>query len=167
MTYLNVTASGLSGRHHPALNNLITTREVQLSWPHIKFLAGNYFTYKMKADRSGGSARCRICLSGSDETSSHILATCQGLAEVRVKILPEFKTLCKLSQNKINFEKICQAEETLAQFILDPTSLNLSERLSLNDPLVKDFFKLSRDFCYKIDKTRLGLLKQREADQSK
>ena len=62
MTYLNVTASGLRGRHHPALNNLITTREVQLSRPHIKFLAGNYFTYKMKADRSGGSYVCLVAM---------------------------------------------------------------------------------------------------------
>ena len=162
MTYLNVTASGLRGRHHPALNNMITTREVQLSRPHIKFLAGNYLTYKMKADRSGGSARCRTCLSGSDETYSHILATCLGLEEVRVKILPELQTLCTLSKNKINFENICQNEETLAQFILDPTSLNLSERLSVQDPLMNEFFKLSRNFCYKIDKTRIELLKQLE-----
>ena len=102
MKYLNVAASGLRGRHHPALSNIITTREVQLSRPHIKFLAGNYVTYKIKADRSGGSARCRICLSGCDETASHILATCQGLNEVRVKVLPEMERLCTISKNNID-----------------------------------------------------------------
>ena len=98
---------------------------------------------------------------------SHIIASCLGLSDERARILSEFENLCKLTKNQINFENILKNEETLSQFILDPTSLNLSERLSLKDPLVKDFFKLSRDFCYKIDKTRLGLLKQLEADQSK
>ena len=166
MTYLNVSTIGLRGRHHPALSNLITTREVQLSRPHIKFLAGNFLTYKIKADRSGGSSRCRICLSGSDETVSHIIASCQSLSVERTRILSEFRNLCRLTKNQINFENILKNEETLTQFILDPTSLNLSERLSSKDPLVKDFFKLSRDFCYKIDKNRLGLLKQLETDQS-
>ena len=163
MKYLNVAASGLRGRHHPALSNIITTREVQLSRPHIKFLAGNYVTCKMKSDRSGGSARCRICLSGCDETASHILATCQGLNEVRVKVLPEMERLCTLSKNNIDFKNICENEESLAQFILDPTSLNLSQRLSLQDPLLNDFFKLSRSYCHMMDKRRIELLKQLEA----
>ena len=123
-------------------------------------------TYKRKADHSGGSARCRICTSGSDETVSHIVATCQGLSEIRVKILPEFHKLCTLSRNKIDFENICQNQETLTQFILDPTSLNLSERLSLSDPMLNDFFKLSRSFCYKIDKTRIELLNHLEAEKN-
>ena len=63
-----------------------------------------------------------------------------------------------------DFENICQNEETLAQFILDPTSLNLSERLSVQDPLMNEFFKLSRNFCYKIDKTRIEILKQLEEE---
>ena len=54
MSYLNVSLSGLRGRHHPALSQMITTREVQTARPHIKLLAGNYLTYKIKADQSGG-----------------------------------------------------------------------------------------------------------------
>ena len=53
-------------------------------------------------------------------------------------------------------------EDLLCQFILDPTSLNLKTRVSLNDPLVPQFYKLSRDFCFLLDKTRIGLLKQME-----
>ena len=166
MTYLNVSTIGLRGRHHPALSNIVTTREVKLSRSHIKSLAGNYLTYKIKADQSGGSARCRICSSGSDESVSHVISTCQGLAEVRNKVLSEFKQLCKSSQNKINFEEIMQNEETLCQFILEPTSLNLSTRLSLRDPLLTDFYNLSRDFCYIIDKTRQGLLRDLVEEQS-
>ena len=47
MKYLNVFTFGLRGRRHPALSNLITKQEVKQSCPHIKFLAGNYLTYKI------------------------------------------------------------------------------------------------------------------------
>ena len=167
MKYLNVSTTGLRGRRHPALSNLITSRDVQISRPHIKFLAGNYLTFKMKADQSGGSARCRICPSECDETYTHIISSCKATDYVRDKLFPEFNELCKLSKNQINFDLIRQNEENLCQFILDPTSLNLSPRVSLQDPLMQDFFKLSRDFCYLIDKTRLGLLRNIEKGQPK
>ena len=162
MTYLNVSTTGLRGRHHPALSNMITTREVKLSRPHVKLLAGNYLTYKIKADQSGGSARCRICTSGSDESVSHVISTCQSLSDQRQKVLEDFHTLCKATKNKINFEEIVKSDDILCQFILDPTSLNLPVRVSLRDPLLTDFFKLSRDYCFLIDKTRIGLLKEME-----
>ena len=141
---------------------MVTTREVKLSRPHLKFLVGNYLTYKIKADQSGGSPRCRICASGSDETISHVISTCPGLELDRKRLLVEYKELCASTKNRINFEEIEQSEEQLCQFILDPTSLNLPLRVSLQDPLVPDFFKLARDFCFVIDKTRMGLLKQLE-----
>ena len=167
MTYLNVSTTGLRGRHHPALSNMITTREVRLSRPHIKLLSGNYLTYQIKADQSGGSSRCRICSSGEEESVCHVISTCQGLAEVRNRLLEEFRELCKTTKNRINFDDIIQNEDRLCQFVLDPTSLNLPIRLSLKDPLVTEFFKVSRDFCYIVDKTRIELLKNLQAEQNK
>ena len=67
LQYLNVAALGLRGRHHPALSNLITTHDVRLSKPHLKFLSGNYLTYSVRAKQSGGSSICKICLSGSNQ----------------------------------------------------------------------------------------------------
>ena len=61
MGYLNVSLSGLRGRHHPALANIITTYEVQKCRIHLKMLAGDFFTYEVKADQSGGSPYCRCC----------------------------------------------------------------------------------------------------------
>ena len=75
MSFLHVSTIGLRGRHHPALSNMITTHEVKLSRPHIKFLSGNYLTYQIKSEQSGGSPLCRICQS--DETVSHVISTCQ------------------------------------------------------------------------------------------
>ena len=162
MKYLNVSTTGLRGRHHPALSNMVTAHEVKLSRPHVKFLAGNYLTYKIKSDQSGGSPRCRICQSGCDETVSHVISTCQGMAVERNRLLSEFKVLCSKTKNQIVFDDIIKSEELLCQFILDPTSLNLHTRVSLSDPLVPQFYKLSRDFCYILDKTRIGLLKEME-----
>ena len=91
-----------------------------------------------------------------------MISTCQALREQRDKVLEEYRTLCKLTKNKIDFEEIEKSDEELCQFILDPTSLNLQIRVSLQDPLLTYFVKLSRDFCFIIDKTRVGLLKELE-----
>ena len=113
----------------------------------------------MKASQSGGSARCRICSSGSNETVCHVISTCQALSVERNELLNEFKKLCSLTKNQINFTDMKESETKLCQFILDPTSLNLGVRVSLNDPLLPDFFRLSRDYCFLLDKTRIRLLK--------
>jgi hypothetical protein len=162
MEFLNTYTCGLRGRHHPALANMITTWDVKRSRPHLKFLSGNYLTYKIKSDQSGGSPRCRICETGLDETVIHVISTCQGLAVEREKILEDFSKLCTLTKNKLKFEDFLENEHTLTQFILDPISLNLPIRLSVQDPLVPEFYKLSRDFCHVLDKTRIGLLRELE-----
>ena len=92
MDYLQVTTIGLRGCHHTALSNIITTKEVKQARPHLKFLAGNYLTYQMKADQSGGSARCRICTSGENETVSHVISTCTGMEVEINQLLEEFIT---------------------------------------------------------------------------
>ena len=160
MRFLNVSVTGLRGRHHPALSNLVTTNDVKISRAHLKFLSGNYLTYEIKSAQSGGSPRCRICNSES-ESVSHVISSCPGLATERKKILQEIRTLCKLSKTNINFDEIVKSEDELCQFILDPTSLNLPERVSLSDPVMNDFYRLSRDYCFKIDKTRIRLLKDK------
>ena len=81
--------------------------------------------------QSGGSARCRICETGADNTISHLISTCQGLAVERKKILADFSKLCTINKNDIFFE--------------DPLPL---------------FYKISRDFCHFKDYTRIRLLKQ-------
>ena len=164
MQYLNVAALGLRGCHHPAISNLNTTHDVRLSKPHLKFLAGNYLTYSVKATQSGGSSTCKLCLSGSEETVSHVISTCQALAQERNKIFGEYRILCTQTKNFLDFEKFIENEEIICQFILDPSSLNLQERVSPNDPILNKFFNLSRDLCYILDKTRLRLLKEKEAN---
>ena len=165
MTYLNVSTLGLRGRHHPALANMKTTNDVRTSRPHLKLLSGNYLTYKVKSDQSGGSPDCRICISGIEESVSHVVSSCGAMTDDRTRIFTEFRRLCNSTKNRIDFDEISRCENNLTQFILDPTSLNLPVRVHMSDPLVPQFFKLSREFCYIIDKTRIGLLKNMEKER--
>ena len=164
MEYLNVSTTGLRGRHHPALSNMITTREVKLSRPHLKFLSGNYLTYQTKSDQSGGSPHCRICKSDS-ETVSHVVSVCDGMAVERGEMLEQLEQLCTMTKTKIEFKDIISNEKDLTQFILDPASLNLSTRVSLSDPLISTFYKFAREFCFLIDKTRIDLLNKLKDDK--
>ena len=76
------------------------------------------------------------------------------------EIFKQYNDLCNKTKNNLNFEEFFQNEELLCQFILDPTSLKLPVRVSLYDPVVNDFYKLSRDLCFLIDKKRKKLLKE-------
>ena len=108
MKYLNVSTIGLRGRHHPALANMSSAQDVRLSRPHIKFLAGNYLTYQIKSEQSGGSPLCRICPTEYTETASHVISTCTGMAAAaeRGRLLSEYSEMCKKTVNQIQFDEI-------------------------------------------------------------
>ena len=169
MTYLNVSISGLRGRHHPSLSYMLTTQDVKKSQPHIKMLCGDYFTYEKRSNQSGGSPHCRSCFLTNQESETpkpsenliHILTECSAYSHIRDRILPEFSLLCQQSDAKINFDSISLEKATPCQLILDPISINLKSRINVNDPLLRQFFKLSRDFCYTIHTERMKVLKQR------
>ena len=89
MQYLNVNLSGLRGRHHPCLSNVITVDEVKKMRPHLKLLTGDYLTYKRKFDESGkGNPICRLCRTES-ESICHIVAICPAYNVIRNKIVEE------------------------------------------------------------------------------
>ena len=158
MNFLNTYTCNLKGRHHPSLSNMITTWDVKRSRAHLKFLSGNYLTYEVKAEQTGGSSICKICQTGSVETVSHIISSCSGMATERDKLFLDLRNLCTLTKNNLSLDNFMHSENVLTQFILDPTSLNLSMRVSLQDPIVSAFYRLSRDICFILDKTRLKLL---------
>ena len=164
MKYLNVSLSGLRGRHHPALANIITTTEVQKSRIHLKMLAGDYFTYEVKSDQSGGSPHCRSCLDPSKpvENLQHIISICSAYSDIRERISVEYKEICSTSKSNISFEEICSDSEVFCQFVLDPASFNLTKRVHMNDPTLLPLFRLSRDYCYAVNSARITILKNKE-----
>ena len=78
---MNVSISGLSGAHHPALSGVITSTEVKQMRPHLKMLSGDYLTYQTRSQQSGGSPDCRLCPASIEgnkpaEDIEHILTKC-------------------------------------------------------------------------------------------
>ena len=157
MNYLNVSLTGLRGKAHPAIFNIKTAHEAKISRPHLKMLAGDYLTMQIKSTQSGGSPLCQVCTEDipSIETIEHILIHCSAYSEVRGRIIEELRNV--LCQNE-HIQTIIESKENLCQFILDPTSINLSNRVNQQDPVVDTLFHLSRDFCYAINARRMKLL---------
>ena len=77
MTFLNIQLNGLTGRRHPALMGLTTTRDVDKARTHIKMLSGDYLTYsRLTIDRKSGDPSCRLCRDMSpipQDTLVHVL----------------------------------------------------------------------------------------------
>ena len=160
MHYMNVNLCSLRGRVHPSLANIITTKDVKMLRPHVKFLTGDYLTYQRRYQESGkGNPICKICTL-ENESICHILTQCPAYQSTRDKILQEFEEICSVIQSNFNFENIKTDPETLTQFLLDPTSFNLKTRVHINDPVVPDLFKLSRDYCYAIHSERTRKLEE-------
>ena len=160
MIYLNVSLLSLRGKPHPALSNILTSHEVEKYRPHIKMLSGNYLTYEVKSSQSGGSPHCRAC-SANSEDILHILTQCTAYKDIRNRIVNQMKSLLEEDNLLTSFAKIFETENHLCQFILDPTSLNLPIRVSQSDPISEQLFKLSRDFCFAVHKSRWKILQEK------
>ena len=74
--------------------------------------------------------------------------------------MKEVEMTCNMSKTEIQFEKMSKNPEELTQFILDPTSFNLTNRVNISDPIVKTLFGLSRDICYSIHTERMKILQE-------
>ena len=131
-------------------------------------LAGDFLTYQTRADRSGGSALCRSCPESSPkkENLNHILTECLAYAEIRDRIFPEFSKICKTTKSNASFEDILQSNEALCQFILDPTSLNLEKRVNINDPVLPELFRLSRDYCFAVNSIRINKITTKKSEEN-
>ena len=127
---------------------------------HLKMLIGDLYSYEIKSEQSGGSPNCRLCSDKKTEYICHILTFCSQYSDIRLRILPEYSYLCLNSKSGVNFDDIVSDNQTLCQFILDPSSMNLKKRIALNDPLLGSFFNISRDLCFTINDRRMRLLKE-------
>ena len=174
MRFLNIGLSGLTGRHHPALSAVYTTRDSERLRPHLKMLTGDYLTYSRVAldNKYGGEGdpSCRICRStqphhpAPSETIEHIITQCRGTAEVRERLFPELLMLLLTIEPNHAYithpPKLHSNDLTLAQFLLDCTSFNLPASIRLNHrhPGLSDLFRFSCDFCYAVHTSRMTML---------
>ena len=93
LQYLNVKASGLSGRPHPVLLWILTTQDTIIVRPHLKMLAGDYLCYVNLAHDRGIDPHCRLCQALSShpapaEDLVHLLTRCRGTADTRNRVMP-------------------------------------------------------------------------------
>ena len=112
----------------------------------------------MKSIQSGGSPRCPMHDCEEDDDICHILTS--HMSYSRETILNDIKQLCLTSISGLDFSSIIGNCEYLTQLILDPTSLNLAQRIHISDPCLPDLFKLCHKYCYYTDKERTQYLKE-------
>ena len=129
--------------------------------------AGDYFTYSIKASQSGGSPNCRCCTPQQPRSEDllHILIICTAYSDIRKRLIPEYQNLCLKTIIPLDFEDISSQDQELCQFLLDPSSFNLKVRVSLSDPILGEFFKLSRNYCNAINMKRMKILRAEEHTQ--
>ena len=155
MKYLNVACGGLSGRHHPSLSNIKTVEDVRKLRPHLKFLTCDYLTQQTRFDQTQkGSPLCRSC-NKEHETISHMIAKCDAYDLSRQKLMLQISEACPSLVTGLDMSH----EENFTQFILDPTSLNLTSRLNRGHPLLPSVFSFIRDFCFNLHNERVRRLR--------
>ena len=154
MKYLNVACHGLRGRHHPCLSDIKTVTEVRKLRPHLKFLTCDYLTHQTKFDHTQmGNPLCRSC-EKENETISHIVAKCAAYAMLRKRLLSQLEEACPQIVSGLDMTE----EETCTQFILDPSSLNLTSRMNIDDQMIPTVFSYIRDFCFNVHNERVRRL---------
>ena len=63
-----------------------------------------------------------------------------------------------IKESRLDLDPTTFPDDKFTQFLLDPSSLNLERRVSINHPILPRLYQLSRDFCYFIDKSRTEFL---------
>ena len=127
--YLNIQATGLSGRLHPTLAWVSNTQDVMIVRPHIKMLSGDYLTYSNLSHDRGVDPCCRLCKQLSDNTGPvedlvHLLTSCRGTSDTRDSVMPDF--LNTVATHYPTNGLLSHASHPMTtQFLLDCSSLNL------------------------------------------
>ena len=120
LQYLNVQLLGLSGLPHPALHYILETREAMKCRAHIKILSGDILSFEKLANQRGTSPHCRLCPCPV-ESVQHILTECRATANIRERLHPELLNLVHDLQPANSLLQNNRNNQTLTQFLLDPT----------------------------------------------
>ena len=168
LQFLNCQTTGLSGRPHAVLNNILTTQDVVKCRVHIKMLAGDYpCQYYVGKDRNQDTS-CKLCkhlvspsLPNPSEDMVHLLTACRATSDTRERILPDLLNAINIDMPTNPILRL-QNNVQLAQLVLDPTSLNLplDIRVSPDNPLLSTILPICRNYCFSIHKHRTRLLKE-------
>ena len=78
---------------------------------------------------------------------------------MRNRIIDEMEQISEESKSTLDFADVRNDPKYLTQFILDCSSLNLPTRFNMYDENLSRVFKLSRDLCHHIKKSRAEKLR--------
>ena len=147
MKYLNVNVQGLSGIPHIALQNEISTEDVQKLRYHLNFLSEDFLTAERLARDNNSSSQCKLC-QAAVETTAHALTKCRATSEVYRDLIPTLlNTIQDIEPNNHLLLMSPLPSEHLTQFLLDCTSLNLPDpyHITAHNPCVGEIFRISRN----------------------
>ena len=96
-----------------------------------------------------------------NEDLAHILASCIAYSSIRDRFKSQYHSLCEKAKTHINLQDIYSDKESFCQFVLDPGSYNLSNRIHIDDPILSALFQLSRDYCYAVNSARKKILAEK------
>ena len=82
-------------------------------------------------------------------------------------MLPDYQVLCIQSKTRIDFDAVICNSNVLTQFILDPSSFNLENRVNVCDPILPSLFQLSRDYCNAIHVRRMKIIQTKGSEETK
>ena len=94
-----------------------------------------------------------------EEDLCHLLTTCRATVNTRTRLLPDLlNTVAKFSPN--NEILITDSPALLTQFVLDPTSLNLPNKIRLqpNARFPNEISSMCSNYCFAIHKERIRQL---------
>ena len=152
--------TGLSGRIHPALSWVCSTKDVEKIRVSLKMLAGDYLCSANLARDRGQDPSCLLCKE-FEEDLCHLLTTCRATASTRTRLLPDLLNIVAVffpSNALLNMHSLV----LLTQFILDPTSLNLPNnmRIQPNAGSLYEVTSVCNNYCFAIHKERARQLSQ-------
>ena len=163
LQFLNVQLIGLSGRSHPILHHISETREAYKLRAHLQLISGDFPSYELIGKQRSSDPGCHLCPSPLESTQ-HILSECLATADVRRRLLPELQNLISEVHPTNGLLDPHVPRSTLTQFILDPTSFNLSNkfRIPFQHRRLHEVFHLCHDWCYAITSSRKKQLDSKE-----
>ena len=161
MEFMNVGLLGLSGKPHPIISGIRDSRDIPKLRMHLKFLTGDIVTGERLAIDRGSDPKCRIC-SAPKENIVHILTQCRALADIHERLHADLVNIIVDIDDQNKILEHTTSDETITQFVLDPTSMNLANgyRISILHPRLQEVLKISRDWCFTANSRRTSLLKK-------
>ena len=139
----------------------MTSHDVDIVRPHLRMLAGDYACYANLAHGNQSEPYCRLCQTPPQiEDLVHVLVTCKAMRDTRSRVLPDLLNAV-YDYFPTNLILNLPPHATIAQFIIDCSSLNLDNatRINHDHPAFTLITRQCSTYVYTIHSERIRQLK--------